>query len=378
MHIVILGAGLVGGPIARDLARDGDLQLTVVDANASALARLRGVPGVTTIREDLSDPRAVKRVARGADLVVSAVPGALGFATLRALLEARCHVVDIAFFPEDPFALDALARAKERIAIVDCGVAPGLSHILAAHGARRLDRAESLVIYVGGLPRVREWPFEYKAVFSPRDVIEEYLRPARLVEHGREVVRPALSDPERIDFPGVGTLEAFNTDGLRTLVRTLRVPHMKEKTLRYPGHIEKIALLRELGFFEGGEIEAGGRRVRPIDVTTALLFPRWKLEEGDVDVTVLRVAVEGVRAGRPTRITFDLIDQHDARTGVHSMARTTGYTATAAARMVLRGLYTRRGISAPEYIARSRRCVEFMTRQLSERGIVYTEGITEG
>ena len=376
MKIVILGAGLVGGPMARDLAADEGLSVVVADRSAAALARLGGNHGITAVQEDLSRPAAVKRVVRDADLVVNAVPGAMGFAALRAVLEAGRHVVDIAFFPEDPFALDTLAKERGLIAIVDCGVAPGLSHILAAHGVRQLDQARSVLIYVGGLPVIREWPFEYKAVFSPYDVIEEYLRPARIVENGRVIMRPALSDPERLSFPGVGTLEAFNTDGLRTLAHTLRVPEMKEKTLRYPGHIEKMAVLRETGFFDTREIAIGGTHLRPIDFTAALLFPKWKLGEGEEDITVLKVIVEGTRAGKERRIVYDLIDRHDGRTGIHSMARTTGYTATAAARMVLRGLYTRKGISAPEFIARSRRCVDFITRTLAARGVVYTESLS--
>ena len=204
-----------------------------------------------------------------------------------------------------------------------------------------------MLIYVGGLPEVREWPYDYKAVFSPADVIEEYVRPARYVENGRLVVRPALSDAELINFPGVGTLEAFNTDGLRTLTRTIAAPDMKEKTLRYPGHIEKMAVLRETGFFSQEEIEVGGARVRPLDVTAKLLFPKWKMGPADRDITVMKIVVEGRKDGRDRRYTYDLLDRFDETTGVHSMARTTGYTATVAARMLARGLYRRQGRLRP-------------------------------
>lgn len=221
--IVILGSGLVGGPMALDLAKDKDFKVTVVDVNTQALARLKKVKGVTAIQEDLSDTKTVKRIVQRQDMVLSAVPGFMGFKTLQAVLEAGKTVVDIAFFPEDAFELDKLARKSGVTAVVDCGVAPGMSNLLAAHARQKLDEAMSILIYVGGLPEYREWPYEYKAVFSPADVIEEYVRPARYIENGRMVIRPALSDPERMNFPVVGTLEAFNTDGLRTLARTLDV-----------------------------------------------------------------------------------------------------------------------------------------------------------
>jgi saccharopine dehydrogenase-like NADP-dependent oxidoreductase len=376
--IVVLGSGLVGGPMALDLAKDKDFKVTVVDVSAQALARLKKVKGVTTIQEDLSDIKTLKRIVQRQDMVISAVPGFMGFKTLQAIIEAGKTVIDIAFFPEDAFELDKLAQKNGVTAIVDCGVAPGMSNLIAAYARQKLDEATSILIYVGGLPEYREWPYEYKAVFSPADVIEEYVRPARYIENGQLVIRPALSDPERMNFPVVGTLEAFNTDGLRTLARTLDVPNMKEKTLRYPGHIEKMAVLRETGFFDGQEIEIKGVRIKPVDFTAKLLFPKWKLHEGEVDITVMKIIVEGKKKGKAVTYTYDLFDRYDEASGVHSMARTTGYTATVAARMVARGLYARKGISVPEYIGQVPACVRFMLAGLKERGIVYRETIKTG
>lgn len=373
--IVVLGSGLVGGPMALDLAKDKDFKVTVVDIDAQALARIKKTKGITTLQEDLSDAKIVRRIVQKHDMVISAVPGSMGFRTLQTVLEAGKTVVDIAFFPEDAFELDAVARKNNVIAVVDCGVAPGMSNILAAHARQKLDEPASITIYVGGLPEVREWPYEYKAVFSPADVIEEYVRPARYIENGQMVIRPALSDPELMNFPVVGTLEAFNTDGLRTLAKTLDVPNMKEKTLRYPGHIEKMAVLRETGFFEAEEIEIKGVRIRPLDFTSKLLFPKWKLHEGEVDLTVMRVIVEGKKKGRSVSITYDLFDRYDEATGIHSMARTTGYTATTAARLLARGLFAHKGVSAPESIGQIPECVKFMLEGLKERGIVYHETV---
>ncbi len=374
MKIIVLGAGLVGRAMALDLAPEKDFAVSAADRDENRLNDL-AVRGLKTVQSDLSRAQDLKNIIREQDLVLNALPGWLGFQTLRACLEAGKDVVDIAFFPEDPFELDSLAREKGVAAVVDAGVAPGLSNLLAAHGLSRLDRGQALSIYVGGLPRVRKLPFEYKAVFSPLDVIEEYVRPARLKEGGRVVVRPALSDPEFVEFEDLGTLEAFNTDGLRTLLRTLDFPEMKEKTLRYPGHREKMLMLREAGFFDSRPVEIGGQQVRPVEFTARILFSRLQLEPGDEDLTVLRVVVEGDKNGRPHRLTFELLDRFDRESRIHSMARTTGYTATMLARALALGLIKRKGIIAPEMLGFEPEVFSFVREGLEKRGILIKETI---
>lgn len=376
MKVVILGAGLVGGPMARDLAENGEFEVKVVDISAANLSKLDTCLGIKKIVADLSSSEKVKEVVAGADYVINATPGFMGHSVLKSIIESGVDVVDIAFFPEDPFDLDELAREQGVTAIVDCGVAPGMSNVLVSYAAGMLDKAEKALIYVGGLPMRRTWPWEYKAGFSPIDVVEEYTRPARYVENGRLVIRPALSDPEYLEFPGIGTLQSFNSDGLRSLADTMDIPDMKEKTLRYPGHIEKIAVLRESGFFSTDEIEINGTKVRPLDFTTKLLFPLWELAEDDRDLTVMKVTVEGTKDGAPAGYEYDLFDRHDETSGVHSMARTTGYTATVALRMLAGGLYDRKGIIAPEFIGEKPECVEYLLAGLKERGVIYTETST--
>jgi lysine 6-dehydrogenase len=375
MKIIVLGAGLVGGPMAIDLAKDPQFKVTLADINPGSLSKIGSDYPVETIQKDLSDPAEVRKLVSGFDMAINAMPGFMGFQTLKAIIEAGKNVVDIAFFIEDPFQLDELARKNGVTAIMDCGVAPGMCNILIGYVNHLLDETENILYYVGGLPEIREWPYEYKAVFSPVDVIEEYTRPARYVENGKLIVRTALSDPELINFPGVGTLEAFNTDGLRSLAETIKCPNMKEKTLRYPGHIEKMAVLRETGFFSTEPIEMNGKMIRPIDFTARLLFPKWKLKEGEVDITVMKVVVEGKKDGRKVRYTYDLLDKYDPVTRIHSMARTTGYSATVALRMIAEGLYTHKGITVPEYIGKQPECVDYMLKGLKDRGVVYTETI---
>lgn len=366
-HIVVLGAGMVGSALAADLCRE--YRVTAVDASRERVEALAAEHPVGGAVADLARAEEVRRVVRGADLVIGAVPGFLGFATLRSVIEAGKNVVDISFFGEDPFELDALAQAHGVTALVDCGVAPGLSNMVLGYHAPRM-AVESFRCLVGGLPAVRTLPWQYKAPFSPIDVLEEYTRPARLVEHGQIVVRPALSEPEPVEVSGIGTLEAFNTDGLRSLLVTMRqVPNLVEKTLRYPGHSDLVRALRESGFLGQEPIAAGGAQVRPIDVTSALLFQQWRLGRGEPEFTAMALTVRGQEDGVPREYVYRLLDRTDERTGTSSMARTTGYTCTAAARLVLEGRFTRRGICPPEYVGADESCFEHVLADLAARGV---------
>jgi lysine 6-dehydrogenase len=377
MKIIVLGAGLVGGPMAIDLAKDPGFTVTLADHNPASLADVNAKFPVETLQKDLSDPASVREMVKDYDMVVNALPGFMGYQTFQAVIEAGKNIVDIAFFIEDPFKADALAKRNDITAIMDCGVAPGMCNILIGYADHLLDETEEVLYFVGGLPEIREWPYEYKAVFSPIDVIEEYTRPARYIGNGILITRPALSDPELMNFPGIGTLEAFNTDGLRSLAFTVKAKNMKEKTLRYPGHIAKMALLRETGFFSYDPVEIDGKKIRPIDMTSKLLFPLWKLKPGEVDITVMKVVVKGKKGDKKLQYTWDLFDRYDPVTAVHSMARTTGYTATVALRMVAGGLYTRKGVSVPEFIGKDPECVKYMLEGLKERGVIYTETVEE-
>jgi saccharopine dehydrogenase-like NADP-dependent oxidoreductase len=377
MNIVVFGVGLVGSAIVKDLVWDSDFSVTAVDVHQTALDRLTVETPVRAVCADVREPGCVAELVADADLVICAVPGFMGFETLRCIIEAGKNVVDISFFPEDAFLLDELAKEKDVTAVVDCGVAPGLSNIIAGYVDGQLNALDRFLCYVGGLPVVRHWPYEYKAVFSPIDVLEEYTRPARFVEYGQEVIRPALSDAELLDFPGVGTLEAFNTDGLRTLQRTLDAPFMKEKTLRYPGHINLMRVFRESGFFDTEPLDIGGVAVRPIDLTSKLLFDHWKLRPGEEDFTVMQVIVEGRRAGRQVRYTYDLLDRYDRATQTTSMARTTGYTATIVARQVLRGRFAQKGICPPEFIGRASGCFTDLLAGYAARAIRLAETVVD-
>ena len=367
-RIVVLGAGLVGKAIALDLA--GRYEVTVVDIDEKNLQKVSQDRAIKTKHLDLSDTKSVIEVAQNFDLVVGALPSSLGFRTMEAVIEAGKDMVDISFLPEDALELDEHAKSHGVTVVFDCGVAPGMSNIILGYHNNKM-KVQKFDCMVGGLPVDRIWPYEYKAPFSPMDVLEEYTRPARIVENGKIVIKPALSEPEFIQFDKIGTLEAFNTDGLRSLLTTMKIPYMRERTLRYPGHIELMTILRETGFFDKNLINIKGKSIRPIDLTSKLLFPKWQLHEGDEEFTVMRIGISGTEGNQQKRYQYDLFDKYDRTTHTSSMARTTGYTCAAVVDLVLENLYSRKGVSPPEYIGANEKCFKNIIEYLKIRNVVY-------
>ncbi len=364
-HVLVLGAGMVGRTIAQDLSKD--CQVTAADISALNLSKLP--KSIHKLQLDVTDDVALKQAVKKFDLVIGAVPGFLGFQTARNVIEVGKNLVDISFFAEDCFELDELAKRKRVTAVVDCGLAPGLGNIVLGYWNRKI-KVHSFSCYVGGLPSVRTFPFEYKSPFSPIDVIEEYTRPARLMENGHIVTKPPLSDIEIINIPQIGSLEAFNTDGLRSLLSTMaHIPNMKEKTLRYIGHSEKIKLLQAAGFLSEEELVINGTKIKPKLFTSKLLFNAWQLEEDEDEMTILHLVMEGMQKEKPVHIRYELLDRTDHITKQSSMSRTTGFTCTAVARLVLSGKYKRKGISPPEYIGESDTCFNFIMSELKKRNV---------
>lgn len=366
--IVVMGAGLVGKAIAIDLARRHFV--VAVDINRDLLADLENVEGISAVARDMSLPGAITEVVADADLVVGALPGFMGYSSVEQVIAAGKNIVDISFFPEDPFPLDEPAKKQGVTAVVDCGVAPGMSNIILGYHNQQM-QVENYRCLVGGLPVRRQWPWEYQAVFSPIDVIEEYVRPARYVEQGQLVVREALSDAELVEFDEVGTLEAWNSDGLRSLAKTMDIPNMIEKTLRYPGSIEYLRVLRAGGFFSYDEVEVKGQKIRPVDLTAKLLFPQWQMQPDDEDFTAMQIIVDGVEDGEKKNYTYDLLDRFERDTGTPSMSRTTGYTATAVANLILEQGYSRQGLIPPEFIGEKESDFRFVLDYLRDRKIEY-------
>lgn len=362
---------MVGSAMAIDMAINHSVTLTDITQSALNKARVK-CPTLNIQLLDVTDKKKLQQTIKQYDLVICAVPGFLGFETVKAIIEAEMNVVDISFFPENSLELDSLAKEKKVTAIVDCGVAPGMHNLILGYENVKM-KIQEFETLVGGLPKHKKWPFEYKAPFSPIDVIEEYTRPARFVENGKLIVKEPLTDCELIVFKKAGTLEAFNSDGLRTIIDTMsHIPNMKEKTLRYPGHVEYIKVLKESGFFNADAIEVEGQEITPLEFTSKILFNDWKLGETEEELTVMRITIKGKnKNGEGEKVVYNLYDEYDNETQTSSMARTTGYTATAAANMYLDGLFSENGVFPPELIGKNEKCFNYVIRYLKERNINY-------
>jgi saccharopine dehydrogenase-like NADP-dependent oxidoreductase len=367
MRITVLGAGMVGRAMAIDLASRHDV--TVLDYSQQNLEKLKARNNaIQTQQADLRQTENFNSWLQTAELVLVAVPGFMGFETVKQVIACGKNLVDISFFPENALDLDKLAKQKNVTAITDCGVAPGMSNLIVGR-YDAIMKVDAFEVYVGGLPKLRRKPFEYKAPFSPVDVIEEYTRPARIMENGHIVTKPALTELEWMEFEGLGTLEAFNTDGLRSLLFTMpHITNQKEKTLRYPGHVDQIIALRDGGFFATEPLNLNGQQFVPLEVTSAILFREWKLEEDDEELTVMKVIIHG--EGRS--VTYSLLDRYDPVTRISSMSRSTGYVATAAINMLADGLFTDKGVFPPELVGKNQECFFYILNYLEERGVHWT------
>jgi saccharopine dehydrogenase-like NADP-dependent oxidoreductase len=198
------------------------------------------------------------------------------------------------------------------------------------------------------------------------------------VEGGQLVTKDAMTDSEIIEFENVGKLEAFNTDGLRTLLKTMKIPNMVEKTLRYPGHIELMKIFKEIGLFNYEEIEIGGKSIKPISLTSKLVFPFWTPAENEEDFALLHFLISGKADKKTVEHLYTVFDRFNFETKTSSMARTTGYTCCAVARFVLEGKYDRKGICPPEYLGTDENCYNNVLAYLRNKGIsiTHTENIT--
>ena len=376
MKIAVIGAGMMGSAIAWDLARSEDVEeVTVADISRERLSAVKGRLGEkgTTRRIDASDGAALRRLLKTADVAVSALPHGAVHPVDVAAVESGARMVNTAF-EDEQMALDGRAKERESVLIPGCGVAPGLSNILVAEGARSMDAAEEGHIYVGGLPQRPEGPLSYRLVFSVRGLIREYLT-ARVVRDGEVRSVDPFGEVQTVRFrKPVGELEGFFTDGLGSSIYSLRsLKELDERTLRYPGHADKIKFLLDAGFFSRDAVKVDGREIAPVEVSEAVL--QKVLTRGDPeDLTVMRVEVIGRRGGERMRITYELVDRYDEVNGVTSMGRTTGFTAAIVTRMLGRGEIEGTGVLPPE-TALGPAGVKRLLAELRSKGVVVTKRV---
>ena len=376
MKAVQIGGGLVGQVIVADMMKD--FEVTVVDSDADVLDEVeRKCPGVRTALASATDAARLAPILEGVDIVTAGVPGRFGFEMMKTVIELGKNLVDISFMAEDFYDLDDLAREKGVTVIPDMGVAPGMSNFLTGRGASLLDEVEDAFIFVGGIPVKAVPPFNYQVTWSPKDCIEEFIRPVTIVKDYRQEVVEATSGLHLRDVPGVGALEAFYTDGLRSLARNIRARNLGEMTLRWPGHVEQMRLLRSMGLFEETPRILGGREVVPLVVAADLLFPMWKMEpeKGDRDLTVMEVEVRGFKGRDEVTHSWRLLDYFDEMTWNTSMSRCTGCSCAIFARAVASGLVKRKGVLPAEELASNDTLYAYVLEEQKKRRIKYTESV---
>ena len=348
-----IGAGLVGKAMALDLAKQHNVFLT--DFNDKALKEVQSLnQNIVTSCFDLNDTDQLTEFISKSDLVLVAVPGNLGFETVEKIIKCKKNIVDISFASENLLLLNSLAKENEVTVVYDAGVAPGIPNFILGE----LNKDQKILgfqYYVGGLPMEPTPPYNYKAPFSPIDVIEEYTRPARIMRNGKLITLPALSEIVEIEYDEVGKLEAFNSDGLRSILTTMsHIPNMLEKTLRYPGHADLIK-----SEFESKIIQPGNKK------SLEKLFEEWKLNPGEKEFTILDVHIECESEYH----NYFLYDETDRSTSISSMARTTGYTATATVNYLLEKRYGKHGVFPPETISGETDIWMYINRYLSKRNV---------
>lgn len=339
----------------------------ISEERLEALRRRVGGGKLTTELVDAKDRSRAVEFMKGFDVVASALPhGSVGPANVAAA-EAGAKMVDIAF-EDAQMELDGAMRSSGGLLIPGCGLAPGLGAVLLAHGVRTEKGADEAHILVGGIPQKPLPPYGYRLVFSIVGLIREYTDEARVFRGGRMVrVRP-FDTVERVRIPEVGTLEAFCTDGLASLVYTMKgMKTMDEKTLRWPGHAERMNLLLESGFFSSERFQIGGGEVSPIEVSWRILEKKLA-QGGPEDMTVMRVEARS----RRKEVVYSLLDRFDRKNGITSMGRTTGFTCSIVTQMVGAGEIQARGVVPPETAVTGEK-VESLIAELARRGVRISE-----
>jgi lysine 6-dehydrogenase len=372
MRMLVLGAGLQGSACAYDLLQNpqvtqvrlADIHLDHLPAFLAPFSGKRLIPTPLDVR----DREAVLAVMRECDAVMSAIPYYFNLQMAECAVEAGVHFCDLGGNTEIVFQqkeLAARAKAKGITVVPDCGVAPGMVNILAQYGIEQMDAVDSVRIYVGGLPQHPEPPLNYQIVYSLEGVLDYYTTLSWVLRDGKRAQVTALSERETIEFPKpAGALEAFHTaGGLSTMAWRYegKIPTMEYKTLRYPGHAEKMEVIRELGLLDLEPVDVKGTKVVPRELFVSVVGPKLTKPTGQ-DLLVLRVTVAGKKNGKPATRRFDLIDKYDAEHGISAMERTTGYSLSITGQMQASGKVTPPGVWTPdecmpaaEYIAELRR-----------------------
>ena len=347
MRMLVLGGGLMGRAAAWDMCRQPDVgEVTIADVDgerSKEAAEFARCDCVRHVELDVKKRDDILAAMKEADAVLGAVSYTVNLELSELAIEAGVHFNDMGgnnTVVAEQLMLNERAKAAGVSIIPDTGLAPGMVCPLAMHGVRKMDEAESVRIRVGGLPQKPRPPLNYMLVFSVEGLINEYVEPCVAIRDGKivENVEP-LVDLEEIEFPPpFGTLEAFNTSGgTSTLPHTLLglVRELDYKTIRYPGHADKMRTILELGLMDSTPVDAGGLMVPPRSVLERVISKN--VPKGNEDIVLVRVTVEGKKDGKKRRAVYEMIDYSDERTGLTAMMRGTALPASIICLMMARG-----------------------------------------
>ena len=382
MRVSLLGCGLVGYAIAYAFAEDNlsNIEFNLYDSSTKNLRRCMSLPLNITQAEkvDLSAEDILKRVLKNSDLIIEALPGSLGFKVMRLASELCVDTVSVSYTPENPLILHEKFKKCKSILIPDAGFAPGISNILVGHASTLFDSLEDVRIYVGGLPEKPIGPLKYVITFSVDDLIDEYLRKARIIRDYNIVHLDSLESVEIVEIPRFGVFEAFYTDGLRTILYSMagKIRNAFEKTLRYPGHIEGMKLLRELGFMDEEPLNIEGHKVIPRKFLSEIL-KRKLLLPNVRDIAILFLRINGSKHTSKTKLQYLVWSEYDASRGLSAMSKITGFTTYSIAKVVMN--YSNRldyGVIPPEYLGMDDVIYKCIVNDLLKKGIKLEELLT--
>ncbi|NHJ14551.1 MAG: saccharopine dehydrogenase [Candidatus Thorarchaeota archaeon] len=356
MKVLVLGSGMMGHGAAHDLANNDKVeQVIVADIDAKAAEALAKKIGSKAAARTV-DARNKSQVAKAfseVDSVISAISYTVNLLHTEVAIETGTHMVDLGgnfMVVEKQLALSDRAKDAGVTVIPDCGLAPGMTNVLARAGIDYLSRTENVKIRVGGLQQEPRPPLNYSLIFSVEGLINEYVEPCRVLRDGQIQLEDPLVGFEQVEFPDpFGTLEAFNTSGgTSTLPLTFqgKVANLNYKTIRYPGHGHKMWCLMKLGLMDSTQLEFDGVKIAPRRVLERLL--EKNLPPSEKDVTLIRITIDGWKGTESRTVQYEAIDYFDEATGLTSMMRTTAFPATAAVTMMVDGTISDRGVLPPE------------------------------
>ncbi len=377
MKLLSIGCGYIGSVLAEELVNSLDFEeLTICDTTKEKIEETAKNLGkrVIPLQLDISNYSNLLEIMENFDLVIGLAPGRLGYNVMKACVEKKKDLIDLSFMAEDPFVFQEAALEAGVSIIPDCGVAPGLSNMLIGKASSQSDEIEDAIIYVGGLPQNPKPPLNYKVTWCVEDLFEEYTRNAKIVRNGKNIEVEALEGLEEVEFEGVGKLEGFFTDSVRTLHHTVKAKNMWEKTLRYPGHVRKIKLLKKLGLFNKKPLES--TNISPWNFMCKFWEENLNFLE-DKDVLLMRIKVSGKTQSTNILHTYEVIDHFDEQRNITAMGRSTAYTAFAVIKLVMENKISKKGIVPPEILGMNKKIFQEIQRTLKNKNVEINGKVAE-